>query len=138
MNQLFHLTLILHTAFVGIVFILAIVNYFVINGKLDYNALVKRVRTILPIYYLFLAAVVFTGLILLGISKFRIHYSVIFMVIVWFAILLTTIRRYKKFKSLKSDDERRIGRFIRFSKRKHLIDMFLLIITVAIVYLIEL
>ncbi len=134
MDELFNTTIKFHTAFVGILLILAVINYFFINDKLDYKGLVKRVRTILPIYYMFLAAVLFTGLVLLGVAKFTIHYSVIFMILVWFVILMMTIRRYKKFKSLRSDDERRRGRFVRFSKRKHLIDAALIIVTMAIVY----
>ncbi len=134
MNELFNTTLIFHTAFVGILFIMAIVNYFVINDKLDYKGLVKRVRTILPVYYMFLTTVLFTGLVLLGVSKFTIHHSAYLMIVVWFVILMMTIRRYKKFKSLRSDDKRRRGRFVRFSKRKHLIDMVLIIVTVVIAY----
>jgi len=134
MDELFNVTLKFHTTFVGILFVMAIVNYFVINDKLDYRALVKRVRTILPVYYMFLATVLFTGLVLLGVSKFTIHHSVYLMILVWFAILMMTIRRYKKFKSLRSDDERRRGRFIRFSKRKHLIDTVLIMVTMMIAY----
>lgn len=137
MDQLFKLTVMLHEVFVGILLILAVVNYFIINKKLDFDALNKRVRTILPIYYLFLSVIIFTGLVLLGVSKFSIHYFVIFMVLVWFTMLFTTIRRYKKLKSLKRDDERRIGRFIRFSKRKHLIDIFLILITMTLAYILK-
>jgi len=134
MDETFKLTMHLHTALIGIVLILAVVNYFLINNGLDYDTLRKRVRTILPIYYLFLATVIFTGLVLLSIAKFDMHQSVIFMVIVWFVILLTTIKRYKKFKSLKRDDKRRIGRFIRFTKRKHLIDIVFILVTIVLVY----
>jgi len=133
-DELFSATIKFHVVFSGVLFLLAIINYFVINDKLDYKALVKRVRAILPIYYLFLTTILFTGLVLLGVAKFTIHYSVYLMVIVWFAILMMTIRRYKKFKSLRSDDERRRGRFVRFSKRKHLIDMVLIIVTTAVAY----
>lgn len=134
MNELFTTTIKFHTAFVGILLVLAVVNYFLINDKLDYKTLVKRFRTILPVYYLFLAVVLFTGLILLGVAKFTIHFSVIIMIFVWFAILMLTIRRYKKFKSLRSDDDRRRARFIRFLKRKHLIDIALIIITMGLAY----
>ncbi len=138
MDELFSLTIKFHTAFVGILLILAIINYFVLNSTLGYDALVKRVRTILPIYYAFLAAIIFTGLVLLGVAKFSINHVVILMVLVWFVIFMMTIRRYKKFKSLRSNDKRRIGRFIRFSKRKHLIDIALIIATMAIVYALKL
>ncbi len=137
LDKTFELTLYLHTAFVGIVLILAIVNYFLINNSLSYDALAKRVRTILPIYYLFLATVIFTGLVLLGISKFAVYHSVIVMIIVWFVIFMTTIKRYKKFKSLRSNDQKRIIRFVRFSRRKHLIDAILVIVTMALVYAIK-
>ncbi len=134
MDELFSTTLSFHAAFVGILLVMAVVNYFVINDKLDYKGLVKRVRTILPIYYMFLTTVLFTGLVLLGVSKFTIHHSVYLMIIVWFVILMMTIRRYKKFKSLRSNDEVRRARFVRFSKRKHLIDMVLIIATMALAY----
>ena len=137
MDETFKLTMHLHTALVGIVLILAIVNYFLINNSLDYDTLRKKVRTILPIYYLFLATVVFTGFVLLGIAKFDISQSVIFMIIVWFVLLLTTIKRYKKFKSLKRDDKRRIGRFIKFTKRKHLIDIIFISVTIVLVYVVK-
>ena len=137
MDETFKLTMHLHTALVGIVLILAILNYFLINNSLDYDTLRKKVRTILPIYYLFLATVIFTGLVLLGIAKFNISQSVIFMIIVWFVLLLTTIKRYKKFKSLKRDDKRRIGRFIKFTKRKHLIDIIFIAVTIVLVYVVK-
>ncbi len=137
MDQLFDLTVKLHEAFVGILLLFAIVNYFIINDKLDFDALHKRVKTILPLYYLFLSMVIFTGLILLGVSKFSIHHTVILMVLVWFIILFMTIRRYKKLKSLRRGDTRRMGRFVRFSKRKHLIDTFLIIATMALVYMVK-
>lgn len=137
MHETFKLTLHLHTAFVGMVLILAVINYFMINNNLSYDTLKKRFRTILPIYYLFLAVTLFTGLVLLGIVKFNLYHSVIFMIIVWFVILLTTIKRYKKFKSLKRDDKRRIGRFVRFTKRKFLIDIVFISVTIALVYTIK-
>ncbi len=137
MDETFKLTMYLHIVLVGIVLILAILNYFLINNSLDYDTLRKKVRTILPIYYLFLATVIFTGLVLLGIAKFDISQSVIFMIIVWFVLLLTTIKRYKKFKSLKRDDKRRIGRFIKFTKRKHLIDIIFIAVTIVLVYVVK-
>ncbi len=137
MDETFKLTMYLHIVLVGIVLILAILNYFLINNSLDYDTLRKKVRTILPIYYLFLATVIFTGLVLLGIAKFNISQSVIFMIIVWFVLLLTTIKRYKKFKSLKRDDKRRIGRFIKFTKRKHLIDIIFILVTIVLVYVVK-
>ena len=134
MDQLFNLTVRLHEAFVGILLLFAIVNYFIINEKLDFDALHKRVKAILPLYYLFLSMIIFTGLILLGASKFSIHHTAILMILVWFIMLFMTIRRYKKLKSLRRGDNRRMVRFVRFSKRKHLIDIFLIIATMAVVY----
>ncbi|MCF6172659.1 MAG: hypothetical protein L3J44_02600 [Campylobacteraceae bacterium] len=134
MDELFRITLIFHTAFVGIVLILAVINYFVIDYSLGYDKLRRRVKTILPIYYMFLATVIFTGVVLLSVAKFEMYQSAIYMILTWFVILLTTIRRYKKFKSLKREDKRRIIRFVRFSKRKHLIDIIFILITMALVY----
>lgn len=135
MDKTFAMTLHLHSALVGIVLIFAAVNYFILNDKLDYDGLVKRFRSMLPFYYLFLATVIFTGLVLLGLSKFNFSYREFIMIVVWFVILISTIKRYKKFKSLRRDDTVRLGRFIKFSKKKHLIDILLIIVTMAIVYI---
>jgi hypothetical protein len=135
MDETFMITLRLHSALVGIVLIFAAVNYFIINDKLDYDGLVKRFRGMLPFYYLALATVIFTGLVLLGLAKFNFQYSELLMIVVWFIILISTIKRYKKFKSLRRDDTVRLGRFIKFSKKKHLIDMALIIVTMAVVYM---
>ncbi|WP_331775166.1 hypothetical protein [Sulfurospirillum sp. 1612] len=135
MDETFMMTLHLHSALVGITLIFAAVNYFIINNKLDYDGLVKRFRGMLPFYYLALATVIFTGLVLLGLARFNFQYSELLMIVVWFIILISTIKRYKKFKSLRRDDTVRLGRFIKFSKRKHLIDMALIIITMAVAYM---
>ncbi|NOX14812.1 MAG: hypothetical protein GXP61_02055 [Epsilonproteobacteria bacterium] len=134
MGELFRTALIFHTAFVGIVLILATINYFAIGYSLGFDKLRKRVRTTLPIYYMFLAMVIFTGLVLFSVAKFEMYQSVIYMILTWFVILLTTIRRYKKFKSLKREDKRRIIRFVKFSKRKYLIDIIFILVTMALVY----
>lgn len=137
MEQLYNLTIRLHEAFVGILLLFAIMNFFIINNTLNFDALHKRVKIILPLYYFFLSTIIFTGLILLGVSKFSIQHTVILMIFVWFIIFFMTIRRYKKLKSLRRGDKRRTARFIRFSKRKHLIDASLIIVTMALTYLLK-
>lgn len=134
MEQLYNLTIRLHEAFVGILLLFAIVNYFIINDKLDFDALHKRVKMILPLYYFFLSTVIFTGLILLGVSKFNMHLAVILMIFVWFVILFMTIKIYKKLKSLRHRDKQKMARFVRFSKRKQLIDASLIIAMIALAY----
>lgn len=135
MSELFDATLKFHASFAGILFFVAIINYFVIKSGLEYKVFVKRIRTILPIYYMFLTTILFTGLVLLGVSQFEIHYVVYFMVVIWLVVLVTTIKIYKKFKPIRSKDFQAIEELVRFSKKKHLADMALILTTIAIAYM---
>ncbi len=134
MNELIDLTLKMHGSFVGILLLTAVFNYFFLDKDFEVKTIKKRVRMILPAYYLILSLILFTGLVLLGAVQFTNLYSfVVFsMIAVWIFILVTCIKSYKKMKFLQKED---INSYLRFYKRKYLADISLLIFVSGLSYM---
>lgn len=74
---------------------------------------IRKIRLFLPIYYLFLSLVVFTGLLLLALLNFALDGRIVFMIFSWILILGLNIFQYKLFK--KARQMRRYKRFRNFS-----------------------
>ncbi len=133
MDELFSLTLKLHSAFVGILLLMAVFNYFFLNSDLDLSVLKKRVRAVLPAYYLVLSLILFTGLVLLGAVQFKnIYFVVVLMIMVWLFVLVMSIKTYKKMKFLKTEE---IHSYVAFYKKKYIMDTVLLFVMMGIAYM---
>ncbi len=133
MDELFSLTLKLHGSFVGILLLMAVFNYFFLNKKLDLVTLKKRVRAVLPSYYLVLSLILFTGLVLLGAVQFKnIYFVVVLMITVWLFVLVMSIKTYKKMKFLQTEE---IESYVVFYKKKYIIDTVLLFVMMGIAYM---
>jgi len=132
-DELFSLTLKLHGSFVGILLLMAVFNYFFLNKKLDLVTLKKRVRAVLPSYYLVLSLILFTGLVLLGAVQFKnIYFVVVLMITVWLFVLVMSIKTYKKMKFLQTEE---IESYVAFYKKKYIIDTVLLFVMMGIAYM---
>ena len=133
MDELFSLTLKLHSAFVGILLLMAVFNYFFLNSDLDLSVLKKRVRAVLPAYYLVLSLILFTGLVLLGAVQFKnIYFVVVLMIMVWLFVLVMSIKTYKKMKFLQTEE---IHSYVAFYKKKYIMDTVLLFVMMGIAYM---
>lgn len=72
---------------------------------------IKRIRLFLPIYYLFLAVVLFTGSLLLALKFFQMNAYYWSMIFSWCVILFLAIFHFKQFKTA-----RRLRRYAKFRK----------------------
>lgn len=63
---------------------------------------IKRIRLFLPIYYMFLAIVFFTGILMLALLNFELNTYRIIMIISWILILGLNIFQFKLFKKARS------------------------------------
>lgn len=70
------------------------------NFSTEFN-FIKRIRLFLPIYYMFLAIVFFTGILMLALLNFELNHYRIFMIISWCLILFLNILQYKSFKKAR-------------------------------------
>ncbi len=71
------------------------------NCTTEFN-FIRRIRLFLPIYYMFLAIVFFTGILMLALLNFNLNFYRILMIISWILILGLHIFQFKLFKKARS------------------------------------
>lgn len=121
------LTLILHNFFMFGFMVLALIGLIISIKTTDYYIFKKRFKLLMPMYYMFFASLFFTGIIVLTINHFLLTFSSLFMLVVWFIILTTGIKAYKKSKNLDKKDD-----FIKFAQKKYSIDILITLIAFGI------
>lgn len=94
------------------------------NSTTEFN-FIYRIRVFLPIFYMFLAFVLFTGLLLLSINYFNINLYHTFMIFTWILILALAIVQFKSFKKA-----RKMKRYRKFKR----ISFFILIIEIGLLF----
>lgn len=87
---------------------------------------IRKIRLFLPIYYLFLSLILFTGLVLLALLQFALSAKVLFMIVSWLFILGLNMFQFKLFK--KARRLRRYAKFRAFS-------FFILLVCIALILL---
>jgi len=70
------------------------------NFKTEF-VFIRRIRLFLPIYYLFLALILFTGALLLALNHFIFNLSFIFMILAWVLIFALAIFHFIQFKKAR-------------------------------------
>ena len=87
---------------------LIIIYIFLTQYFVDEFKFIYRIRVFLPIYYMFLAFVCFTGILLLALKNFDISFYDIFMIFAWILILYLAIKNYKNFKKARKTKKYKI------------------------------
>ncbi|WP_291950379.1 hypothetical protein [Campylobacter sp.] len=87
---------------------------------------IRRIRLFLPIYYLFLAIVLFTGNLLWALKHFEINLYILSMWIAWFFIFFLAIYQFILFKKARLYKRYAKFRFLSFFILS--IDIFLLFV----------
>lgn len=59
---------------------------------------VRKIRLFLPLYYLFIALMLFTGLLLLASRHFAMNASILYMLIIWGLVLIFALWQYINFR----------------------------------------
>ena len=68
--------------------------------KTEFN-FIRRIRVFLPLYYLFFAIMLFTGLLLFALKRYEWSFAVKYMVLVWVAIFALSIWQFLLFKKAR-------------------------------------
>ena len=129
MEELLKMTVDVHVIFIMATMIMAAINVLVVNSTSEFTILGKRASFLLPMYYMCLSGVIFTGLILMGISHFNFTLSISLMLIVWLVIFVLTIKSYKALKRTRISNDPLLKRqFVWFVKRKWVTDLVLIVL----------
>lgn len=128
----------LHLVFIIAMIFIAILNlYFILFDK-DFASFSQKIYFIAPQYYMVLAALFFTGIVVLGVTQMQLSLQVVVMIIAWFVIFITSIKNYKKYKLTKTHPKNleHQDAFRAFAKRKYSIDIAVIALTSLISYMV--
>lgn len=75
---------------------------------------VRRIRFFLPMYNLFLASVLFTGLLLLALKSYEMDFWIGYMIAVWIVVFALSIIQYKSFKKARKNKKYNSFRMLSF------------------------
>lgn len=99
MNQSYELFLAIHLYSLYASFFLMLFYLVLTQGNFSTEFIfIRRIRLFLPVYYSFLALIIFTGFLLLALDKFVLNLNIILMLFSWFLIFFLAIFHFKQFK----------------------------------------
>lgn len=120
------MTLDIHLFLASIIFLIPLRNLLVLYTQKQFISLARKVRFLTPAYFSLLAALMFTGFVLAAFLHNFISVSVIVMLGVFLAIVITEAKKQKWVRRISSKELDEQQRFIKFAKRKYIADILLL------------
>lgn len=75
---------------------------------------IRKIRLFLPIYYLFLTFIVFTGALLLALNHFTTDLNLYLMILSWILIFALAIFHFTQFKKARRIRHYRVFRWLSF------------------------
>lgn len=136
MEELIRLSSQLHLVFIILLVILIAFNLYLLKSDKTFLKLSKRLELIAPQYYIVLAAIFFTGIIVMAVRQFAFSFSVWIMIVVWIAIVAFGIRGHKMYKKIERTEVSQSA-YKRYAIKKYTLDFIALIGTSALFYLVH-
>lgn len=136
MEELIRLSSQLHLVFIILLVILIAFNLYLLKSDKTFLKLSKRLELIAPQYYIVLAAIFFTGIIVMAVRQFAFSFSVWIMIVVWVAIVAFGIRGHKMYKKIERTEVSQSA-YKRYAIKKYTLDFIALIGTSALFYLVH-
>jgi len=128
MSELILLATKLHVFTVAMLVTLIIFIILRLQSESDYVKLTKKYERYSLFYYFFLSSILFTGLILFTVLKFKWSIRVILMIMAILHLTVTSIKLHKIFKNTRKNDIDSQLLFRKYLKKKYLIDIVVLVI----------
>ena len=126
MEELINMAINLHLIFIVAMILLGLLNLFFIYSSNDFVLFTKKVKFVSPQYYMMLASIFFTGLMVLGVLKFTFTFDMLLMCIAWLIIFITSIKSFKIYKKTHPKDEIAKEAYKKFALKKYMLDVALL------------
>jgi hypothetical protein len=128
MEDLINMAINLHLIFIVAMVLLGALNLLFIYTSDSFFGFTKKIKFVSPQYYMMLASIFFTGLIVLGVSQFRFSFEIFLMIVAWFVIFIMSIKSFKIFKRTTKEGKIAKEAYKKFVIKKYSIDIILLIL----------
>ncbi len=117
LEQLYHLSLHLHMMFV-VLLIVSQLAFFGIKKETNFILLVQRFKLLFLIQNILLGAVIFTGLLMLAVTKFSLwNIEIVLMIVLATALVVHQILIYKKMRPITSKERDAQKRWIAYASK---------------------
>ena len=136
MDELIRLSSQLHLLFIILLVVLIGLNIYLLKSDKTFLKLSKRLELIAPQYYIVLAAIFLTGIIVMAVQQFSFPFSVWVMVLVWVLIVAVGIRGHKIYKRIERTEASQTA-YKRFAIKKYTIDLIAVIVTSLLFYMVH-
>ena len=136
MNELISLSSQLHLVFIVVCFGLILSNIYLLRSDRTFFNLSKRLELLAPQYYIVLAAIFFTGIIVMAVRQFAFSFTVWVMIAVWIAIIAFGIRGHKMYKRIERTEASQSA-YKQYAIKKYTLDFIALVITSLLFYMVH-
>ncbi len=137
MEQMITMAIQLHIGFIILSLLLASYVYFV-AGKFEDVKYAQNYEKTYAWYLMAISIVGFTGIVVMAVELFAFHWSVVWMIVIFIIMILTSVKVHQLFKKTHRFDEESILAFSQFAKKKYLSDILLMLATGAYFYAVSL
>lgn len=128
MEDLIIMAINLHLIFIVAMVLLGLLNLYFIYASENFLSLTKKIKFVSPQYYMMFASIFFTGLIVLGVTQFKLSFEILLMILVWIIIFVTSIKSFKLYKRTRTSGKSAQEAYKKFVIKKYLIDAILLLV----------
>lgn len=136
MDELISLSSQLHLVFIVLLSLLMALNIYLLIRYKSFHMLSKRLELFAPQYYIVLAGIFFTGIIIMAVRQFSFSLSVWLMIFVWVAIIALSIVGHKIYKKTERTEASQNG-YKQFLMKKYIIDFIAIAVTSGVYYLVH-
>jgi len=126
MEEMISMAILLHVIFVVITLVIAVLSFFFVTSDKDFRGFSNRVESLSLQYYIMLAALFFTGLVVLGATSFTISWRAALMIAAICWITYSSVKLHRLFKKTREVDIESQKAFKVYAKRKYIVDMVLI------------
>lgn len=127
-------TLDIHLFFVFAMLLIPVHNLIVLYTVKDFPRLAYRVRIPGPMYHFFCSATIFTGVIIMFLTKVYYSFDILLMSVAVLLVMGLEIKRFKMVKNIYRNQVDLQIPFIAFARKKYIFDLVLMVSVIALVW----
>jgi hypothetical protein len=133
-EELIALSIELHVVFIVLLVVIIGINLYLLKSNRTFFKVSKLLELITPQYYIVLAAIFFTGLIVLSVTKFVFSMEVVSMLAVWLYGVVFGIKNHKVYKRMLKTDAQAQENYKKLAFKKYSVELGFLLVVIALAY----
>jgi len=138
MAEMISAAIMLHASFIVLMLLLLVLLMLHFRKEMDFKPFSIKYEQLSLFYKATLSAVFFTGVVVMGVVKFDVSWTVYLMVLVILHMIATSVKEHMAYKGTHIKDSVSQETFKAYAKKKYRIDAVLIVVVSAVTYAISL